>query len=251
MASLGCAGMALAGRRYGHRWIDIMRVVVRRSRWLLLPSPGRESPVIVARRRIIDRWRRALRRDGNRIVFLRAVRSDDGNLRLPDGTPRHRRLIIARLWWMVLCRRSGSLWASDNQGVAIPTELFTTRTMSEQRGVIPDGDGPDGRMGDGRDAFGINPTVGQGVSMAVEIVDDRSLVEDLLYMGRRHTMVVGMRVTKKPGGNKGKTIFVQIPAEADTDRTAMVKETDAGLIGGKRRQRRPAAITTRISPSHP
>ena len=123
--------------------------------------------------------------------------------------------------------------------------------MSGRRGGVPDGDRTDGCMGDGGDAFRINPPVGQAAAVTVEIVDDRGLIVNLRDLGRCRAIMARMRVAKMLYRNKRETICAQTPVETDADGASAIKETDAGLVGCIRRQRRPAAVTTRIPPGHP
>ena len=86
-------------------------------------------------------------------------------------------------------------------------------------------------MRDGSDMFRINSAVGRFAAVAVEIVDDCGLVENLLYLGRSDAMAMGMRIAKILSGNKGKTIFAQPPVEADADGAPVVEETNTDLKG--------------------
>src|ERR1700690_162257 len=112
---------------------------------------------------------------------------------------------------MILCRRSGLQRATYNKCVAIATELIAARTMSGQRGGVPDGDGTDGRVDDSGDAFRINSAVGKVASVTVVIVDDRGLVVNLRHLGRGRAKTAWMRVAKMLYRNKDETVCAQTP----------------------------------------
>ena len=254
VAGFGCAGVILVGRGYGYRRIGITRVAVRRARWLLLlrswgDKSGCYSTVPAQPAAVMDNnWLMAA---GVAFGFGLERRCVVPLLRLSNWSCLRRRPIVVRLRGMIMCRRRGLRRATDDQRVAIATELIAARAMSGRRGGVPDGDGTDGCVGDGGDVFRINPVVGQVVTVTVEIVDDRGLIENLRDLGRCRAIVAWMRIAKMLGRNKRETICAQTPVETDADCASAIKETDAGLVGCKRRQRCPAAVTTRIPPGHP
>ena len=140
-----------------------------------------------------------MRRDMDRVAFLRAAGGDGGNLWLFNLPCWKRRRISVQLRRIVLCRRHGwhraivfvfagnrmvhKVRAIHDQCVAIVAELIAVRTVSGWRGGIPDGDGMNGRSGDSGDVFRINPMVDEVVIADTEVVDDRGMVVNLRYLG--------------------------------------------------------------------
>ena len=87
-----------------------------------------------------------LGRYADRVAFLRVAGGDNGNLWLPDWMRRHNRLVIARLWETVLCRRAGlrrvvvpvsaggrmvpGARVIHDQGATIVTDLIVMRAVT-------------------------------------------------------------------------------------------------------------------------
>ena len=131
---------------------------------------------------------------GKVIAVLRAVGSDNGNLRLSCGRCGTRRLVAVRLQRMVLCRRPGwqrviasvftgnrmvhKMRVMHDQGAAIVAELIATLAVPERRVGIPDGDGMNGLLGEMSDVFRVNSVIDEMAIMNIEVVDDRGVVDE-------------------------------------------------------------------------
>ncbi len=105
----------------------------------------------------------------------------------------------------------------------------------------------------GNDAFRRDAGIDKGPVMTVEIevIDDRGVIINLCYLGRRHAIAARMRVAKMSNWHKRETIPTQAEIETDADGESVIKESHTILIHRARRQWRPAAVIVRISPRHP
>ena len=132
--------------------------------------------------------------------------------------------------------------APHNQCVAIATELIAVRTMFGSYVGVPDGDGTDGRVGDGGDVFRINPPVGEVAAMTIETVDYRGVIINLRDLVPGHAITARMRIAKMSNRHKRETVPTQTEIETDADGEPVIKESNALAIHRARRQWRPAAV---------